>query len=125
VVCGLLIALTGCVRRQLTIRSEPPGAQVFMNDTLKGQTPLTYDFEWYGGYRVVLQKEGYERIHDHKRLRAPIRFWIPFDLVCELLPFTIWDRRTWSYTLVPTTPLPTPSPPPLTTAPSAGEPPQE
>jgi hypothetical protein len=111
-VCCLLCA--GCVRRALTIRSEPPGASVYLNDQLKGETPLTYDFEWYGWYRVTLRKEGYERLDDHKLLRAPAIFWIPFDLVYELLPLTIWDRETWSYALVPAAPLPTPSPPPLT-----------
>ena len=119
--CLLLLFTTGCVRRALTIRSEPPGAQVFLNDHLQGETPLTYDFEWYGWYRVLLHKEGYERLDDHKFLRAPAMFWIPFDLVCELLPFHVWDRKTWSYTLVPAPPLPTPSPPPLTTKAPAPE----
>ena len=116
------LLLTGCVRRALTIRSEPPGAQVFLNNHLKGETPLTYDFEWYGWYRVTLRKEGYERLDDHKPLRSPAFLWIPLDLVFELLPVEIWDRQTWSYTLVPATPLPTPSPPPLTTtAPASPE----
>jgi len=119
--CLLLLFTTGCIRRALTIRSVPPGAQVFLNDHLKGETPLTYDFEWYGWYRVLLHKEGYERLDDHKFLRAPTMFWIPFDLVCELLPFRVWDRETWSYTLVPAPPPPTPSPPPLTTTVPAPE----
>ena len=113
--------LTGCVRRALTIRSEPPGAQVFLNDHLRGETPLTYDFEWYGWYRVLLHKEGYERLDDHRLLRAPAMFWIPFDLMCELLPFQMWDRETWSYTLVPASPPPTPSAPALTTKAPAPE----
>ena len=108
------LLLSGCIRRELTIRSEPPGAQVFLNDHLQGATPLSYDFEWYGGYRVELQKEGYDRMHDHRMLRAPTMFWLPFDLVCEVLPMTFWDRETWSYTLVPSAPVPTPSPPALT-----------
>ncbi|MDP3723534.1 MAG: PEGA domain-containing protein [Candidatus Omnitrophota bacterium] len=120
-VCGLF--LTGCVRRSLTIRTEPPGAFVYVNDELKGQSPVTYDFLWYGWHRVMLRREGYERLEDRRRLDAPPHLWIPFDLVMELLPLQIIDTRVLSYTLTPTQELPTPSPPPLTsssaTAPSA------
>ena len=103
--------LSGCVRRSLTIRTEPPGALVYLNDKLKGESPVTYDFEWYGWYRVMIRKDGYQRLDDHKLLRAPICLWIPVDLAMELLPFPIPDRHTWSYTLVPSEPLPTPVPP--------------
>ena len=90
---------------------------VYLNDELKGQTPLTFDFMWYGSHRVMLRKDGFERVEDRKTLRAPIYLWIPFDLVMELLPLPIRDTRTWSYTLTPmlTPPIPTPPPPETTT----------
>ena len=108
-VYGLL--LTGCVTRALTIKTEPPGALVYVNDQLKGNSPVTYDFEWYGWHRVMLRKEGYQRLDDRKQLRSPIYLWIPFDLMAELLPLRIRDARTWSYTLTPAPALPTPAPP--------------
>ena len=111
VVCGLLV--TGCVRRSLTIRSEPPGALVYINDELKGEAPVTYDFLWYGWHRVTVRHEGFERLDDRKQLRAPVYFWIPFDLVMELLPVPIRDIREWSYTLTPKEALSTPMPPQL------------
>jgi len=99
----------------LTIQSEPAGALVYVNDALKGPTPLTYDFMWYGWHRVTLRKEGFERLDDRKELRAPVYLWIPFDLVMELLPFPIRDERTWSFTLTPAaseiSPLPVEVPP--------------
>ena len=110
-VCGLL--LTGCVRRALTIRTQPPGALVYVNDELKGQSPVTYDFVWYGWHRITLRKDGFDRVDDRKLLRAPVYLWIPFDLAMELLPFPIHDDRTWSYTLTPAPALPTPVPPEL------------
>lgn len=116
-VYGLMLLTTGCVRRSLTIRTDPPGASVYVNDQLKGESPITYDFLWYGGHRVMVRKEGFERIEDRKLLRAPVYLWIPFDLVMELLPVRIHDRRTWEYTLTPATTPPTPVPPVL--APSA------
>ena len=112
-------ALTGCVRRSLTIRTDPPGASVYMNDQLKGESPVTYDFEWYGWHRLMIRKDGYARLDDRRKLRAPIYLWIPFDLAMELWPWTVYDRREWAYTLTPATPQPTPMPPPLTAAPPA------
>jgi len=84
---------------------------VYVNDQLKGESPVAYDFVWYGWHRLTVRKEGFERLDDRKLLRAPVWFWIPFDLAMELLPFPIRDDRTWSYTLTPTTELPTPMPP--------------
>ena len=118
-VCSLL--LTGCVYRSLTIRTEPPGALVYVNDALKGPSPVTYDFLWYGWHRVTLRKEGYERLEDRQLLRAPLSLWIPFDLAMELLPFPVRDRRTWSYTLTPAATPPAPVPPDLL-APKSGQP---
>ena len=109
-----VLGVPGCVRRSLTIRTEPPGALVYVNDQLKGPSPVTYDFMWYGWHRVMLRKEGYERVEDRRLLRAPVYLWIPFDLVTELLPLPIRDARTWAYELQPTTILPVPIPPKTT-----------
>ena len=116
------LSLIGCVRRSLTIRTDPPGALVYLNDQYKGVSPVTYDFLWYGGYRVMLRKEGYERLEDHQTLRARPSLWIPFDLAMELMPLTIRDDRTWTYTLTPASEPPAPKRP---DAPSHEEPPQE
>ena len=122
--CALLLFLPGCVRRSLTIRTNPPGALVYVNDQLKGPSPVTYDFEWYGWHRVMVRKDGYERIEDRKILRSPAYLWIPFDLAMELLPFTIHDDRTWDYTLSPAAVLPAPVPPHTFTVPPAPARPQ-
>ncbi len=108
-VCGLL--LTGCVTRSLTIKTDPPGAKVYVNDQLRGESPVSYDFMWYGWHRLTIRKEGYERLDDRKLLRTPLWFWIPADLAMELLPFRIRDTRAWSYTLSPAATPPTPLPP--------------
>ena len=84
---------------------------VYLNDELKGQTPLTFDFLWYGSHRVILRKDGFERLEDRQTIRAPIYLWIPFDLAVELLPLPIRDARTWSYTLTPTITPQSPVPP--------------
>ena len=117
---GALLALAagGCVTRSLTIRSEPPGAEVYVNDRLLGESPMTFDFMWYGWHRVTLRKDGYARLDDRRHLGAPAHLWIPFDLVMEAMPFTVRDDRTWDYTLLKAEPLPMPMPPePLPPAP--------
>jgi hypothetical protein len=99
------------VRRQLTIRSEPPGADILVNDKNLGKTPYSYDFMWYGWYRIALRKAGYEQLDDRVMIRTPFYLWIPFDLIAELMPLTIRDEKTLSYTLRRQVPLPEPEPP--------------
>ena len=111
----LLCLLSGCVHRSLTIKTDPPGAQVYVNDELKGESPVEYDFLWYGWHRVMLRKDGYERVEERRLMRSPVHLWIPFDLAMELLPVPGRDTRTWSYTLTPSETPPAPQPP----APSA------
>ena len=126
VAVGCLFA-GGCVHRSLTIRTDPPGAMVYVNDQLKGTSPVTYDFLWYGWYRLTLRKEGFERVDDRRVLAAPMHLWIPFDLAMELLPFPVRDERTWTYALTPAQELPTPKPPAIipasSTAPAPTVPP--
>ncbi|MBI2884992.1 MAG: PEGA domain-containing protein [Candidatus Omnitrophica bacterium] len=111
-VCCLLI--TGCLHRSLTIKSNPPGAVIFVNDhKMQGVTPYTYDFEWYGWHRIALVKDGYERTDDLTLLKAPPYMWIPFDLVMEVVPFQVRDNRVLSYQLAPTPELNVPKPPAL------------
>ena len=119
------LLLSGCVRRSLTIRTDPSEAMVYVNDVLKGPSPVTYDFQWYGWHRVLIRKDGYERVEDRKQLRAPVYLWIPFDLVMELLPFKIRDERTWSYTLAPTNVIAAPRPPETFVPPTKPGPPAD
>ena len=115
--CLLLPLASGCIYRSLTIRTDPPGAMVYVNDQLKGPSPVTYDFTWYGWHRIMIRKAGYQRLDDRKMVHAPIYLWMPFDLVMELVPFRIRDQRTLAYTLTPQAEPATPIPPELFTKP--------
>src|SRR5687768_697914 len=85
-----LVALTmivaGCKQpeRTLVIESEPAGALVYLNGEEVGRTPVKYDFIWYGDYDVTLRKEGYETLKTHRKLKEPLFFLIPFDLMTEM-----------------------------------------
>lgn len=96
-----LVFSGGCVKRNLQIKSDPPGATVYFNEKKISETPLDYDFMWYAEHKVKLVKEGYEPIERIETIKSPPQFWIPFDFILDLLPNTFWDRRELSYTLTP------------------------
>lgn len=81
----------GCVKRVVTIDSDPPGAKVYFDKENKerGTTPCTFDFTFYGKYYVKLVKEGYEDLNSTIYLKAPIYEYFPIDLFSEV----VWPRR--------------------------------
>jgi PEGA domain len=87
----------GCVRRELTVTSDPPGALVFLNDQEVGRTPLTRPFTFYGTYDVRVRKEGYQTLKTKSLVLAPWWQWVPIDLFAEALPLT--DRQTKHFVL--------------------------
>ena len=100
----LLVAATllsaggsGCVQRTLTVRTDPPGALVFMNDQEIGRTPVTRNFTWYGVYDVEIRAAGYESIKTTSPVIAPWWQWVPLDLFAEFLPLT--DHHELGFTL--------------------------
>lgn len=92
-------AAAGCVQRQMSIDSNPPGALVYLNGQEVGRTPLERDFVWYGTYDVQVRQEGYQTIKTRAKVIAPWWQWPPFDLFAELFP--VKDRHQLSYTLTP------------------------
>jgi hypothetical protein len=99
----LCACLAGCVERELTIDSDPPGALVYLNDQEVGRTPVRREFTWYGTYDVAVRKEGYRTLKTQSPVIAPPWLWVPLDLVMELLPFPVQDRHRLHYTLKPET----------------------
>lgn len=92
-------AAGGCVTRTLTVRSDPPGALVYMNDQEIGRTPVTRSFMWYGIYDVELRKDGFESIKTTAPVIAPWWQWIPVDFAAEF--FNVTDHHELMYTLRP------------------------
>ena len=100
----LIATLSGCVRRTITISTDPPQARVFLNDQEIGRSEVSTDFLWYGDYDVVIRKEGYETLQTHWTIEPPWYQWIPFDLFAEVLwPGWIHDTRCQHYALTPAT----------------------
>lgn len=98
----------GCVRRTLTIQTEPSGAIVRLNDREIGRSSVTVDFVWYGDYDVLIRKEGYKTLQTNWVIPTPWYQHPPFDFFAEILwPGRIVDAHTRTFQLEPETP-PTP-----------------
>jgi hypothetical protein len=98
----VLVLSVGCVRRTLTITTEPPNARVFLNDQEIGRTRVSTDFTWYGDYDVVIRKEGYKTVQTHWKIDAPWYQIVPLDFFVEVLwPWDVHDSRERHFVLEP------------------------
>jgi hypothetical protein len=98
---GILPALLGgCVERALSIRTDPPGAKVSMDDRRVGASPVDVPFIWYGQRRMAIEMPGYQGVQEIVVLDPPWWQYLGLDFVTDvLLPFTLTDRREVTYVL--------------------------
>jgi len=103
VALGMVALLSsGCVERELTIRTEPEGALVTLNDEQIGESPVTVSFNWYGDYWVRATKEGYETLETNRELKAPWHDRFPLDFFAQVLyPGRVVDSYEWTFELAP------------------------
>jgi hypothetical protein len=99
---------TGSVRRRLAVRSNPPGAMVFVDNQQIGTTPCSVDFTYYGTREIRLIKPGYETLTVNQPIPTPW-YQIPgIDFFSDnLVPTKILDHRTVSFDLAPQVIVPT------------------
>src|SRR3990172_9717061 len=101
-------AATGCVRRRLTVRSNPPGALVYVDNQQIGTTPCAVNFTYYGTREIRLVKPGYETLTVNQPIPTPWYEVPPLDFVSDnLVPTKIRDNRTASFNLEPQVIVPT------------------
>jgi hypothetical protein len=104
---GFLVLLAllplGCVQRQLTVMTDPPGAVVWLNDREMGRTPFSRSFLWYGNYDVVVRKEGFQTLKTTAEITAPFWQFVPLDLMTDFLPLR--DNQTMHFSLKPEAPV--------------------
>jgi hypothetical protein len=99
---------TGCVRRRLAVRSNPPGALVFVDNQEIGTTPCSVDFTYYGTREIRLVKPGYETLTVNQPIPMPWYQIPPIDFVSEnLMPNKIEDHRTVAFDMQPQLIVPT------------------
>ena len=99
---------SGCVQRRMTIRSNPPGALLYVDDYPIGATPVSTAFTYYGKRKIRLVKDGYETLTVMQSIPAPWYQYTPIDFVAEnLVPGQIRDQRFLDYQLKPQMVVPT------------------
>ncbi len=91
----------GCVRRTLTITTEPSGALLWLNDREIGRTPVEVDFDYYGTYDVRLERDGYEPMMTSGKADAPWWDTLVLDLFAEAVPGTLTSRVEWHFVMQP------------------------
>jgi len=91
----------------MTIRSNPPGALLYVDDYPIGETPVSTHFTYYGKRKFRLVKDGYETLTEIRSIPAPWYEFFPLDFVAEnIVPGEIRDQRTLDFQLRPQTAVP-------------------
>ncbi len=99
---AVFVVSAGCVRRTMTITTEPSRAMVFLNDQEVGPSTVSTDFLWYGDYDVIIRKEGYKTLKTHWNVEPPWYQKVPIDFFAEVLwPRWLHDTHERHFTLEP------------------------
>ena len=98
----VISTLCGCVRRRMTVRSNPPGATVYLDGKEIGRTPFSTNFDHHGKREFRIVKQGYETKTELKPVSAPWYQWVGLDFVSEvLLPGKLTDHKYYEFDLQP------------------------
>lgn len=107
-VVGMAFPSSGCVRRRLTVRTNPPGALVYVDNQQIGTTPCSVDFIHYGTREIRLIKPGFETLTVNQPIPTPWYQYPGLDFISEnLVAMKIRDNRTVTYNLSPQVIVPT------------------
>jgi hypothetical protein len=107
-VLAVAAGLTGCVERRYTIRSNPPGALVVVNNEEIGRTPVSRSFTYYGDRDITLMLDGYQTQRVIQPIDAPWYDNLVTEFFAEnLVPVTLRDERDFTYQMVPAAVPPT------------------
>lgn len=85
----------------MTIRSNPPGATVYVDQQQIGTTPVSHEFIYYGTRDIRLVADGYETLHILQPIKAPWYQWPgPLEFISEnLVPWEVRDEQLFSYVM--------------------------
>ncbi len=105
---AILLGMTslGCVRRRLTVRTNPPGAAVYVDRQLIGSSPASSSFVYSGTRHIEVVADGYRTEKVLRKISPPWYQIPPLDFFSETLwPWEIRDERIIDITMVPDQPL--------------------
>jgi hypothetical protein len=109
---SLLVAVcllsSGCVRRRMTIVSNPPGALVYLDNQEIGVTPVSTPFTYYGTRELRLERDGYDTVKQLNRVDAPWYQYPPIEFFVDTIwPWEIRDERIIEVEMQPQQIVPT------------------
>ena len=106
IVLATCLLATGCVRRRLTVRTNPGGARGYVDDRQIGVTPFSTEFTYYGTRKIHLERDGMESVTIERTLHAPWYQWPVIDFFAEnLWPWEIRDEREIVVQMQPLAPV--------------------
>ena len=86
----------------MTIRSNPPGGVVYVDQRRIGVTPVSTSFTYYGTRNIQVVKDGYETINEEHRFTTPWYQYPVVDFFAEnLWPMETRDERILDISLPP------------------------
>jgi hypothetical protein len=86
----------------LTVRTHPPGAQVFVDDQEIGTTPCSASFVYYGTRKITVMKDGYKTETLWQKLDPPWYELPVAEFVSEnLVARELRDERIIDVQLIP------------------------
>lgn len=93
---------SGCVQRRFTVRTNPPGAVLYVDNQEIGITPVATGYTYYGTREIRLEKDGFEPVVKLHRFSAPWYQYPGLDFISEnLVPWEIRDERELDFEMVP------------------------
>lgn len=103
---AVLAAGPGCIKRTISVRSDPPGALVYLDGLEVGKTPVDgIRFNFYGTREFALYRDGYLVERRTVEINTPWYSYFPLDIFTELLnPWPIDDHRDFYFALKRTEP---------------------
>ena len=105
---ALCASQSGCGQRRMTVRTNPPGALLYVDDYPIGTTPCSTNFTYYGTRKIRLVKDGYETLTVMQSIPAPWYEYTPCDFIAEnFIPGEIRDPRVLDFQLIPQVVVPT------------------
>lgn len=104
----MFLLSSGCVRRRMTVRTNPPGATVSVDNQLIGTSPAATSFVYYGTREFRIERDGYRTETIRRKIKPP---WYQLP-VLEFFSETLWpgeirDERIIDIEMVPATVEPT------------------
>ncbi len=95
----------GCVRRRLTVRTNPPGARVYVDKQFIGTSPTTTSYTYYGTREIEVVSDGFRTERVFRQFSPPWYELPPLDFISETLwPWELRDERIVDVTMVPSQP---------------------